>query len=183
MIGNNERRQIIEDEDRRCSEVSDLIGELKREEELTPTSAQRIFERLRGILLDGDAEIAWDDAWDALDHLVPKHSSALPLLFTMSEDNGDGGQRSRYLRYWAIRAIGKVGVGRRCSPGARPRLDLGACGEGARVPRVSPPQYGQDRARGELKSVTCRSECRFAHWGNYQPDSAGRGETPAFAYT
>jgi len=77
---------------------------------LSKPELEQIIGTLDRILRSDDAEIDWDDAWDAMDFFGPNRAAALDRLSKMAHDRGNDKSEDHYARKWALRVIKRLDV-------------------------------------------------------------------------
>lgn len=88
--------------------LTDAFSTLRRRSSLTEEEAERVFGGIFRILRDEESEFEWDDAWDTLDHLRPRHAAAIPVLVNALFGKFSESLRDEYAKHYAIRALVKV---------------------------------------------------------------------------
>lgn len=82
---------------------------LKAMEPLSYSDAERIFPGIFRILNDEESEIDFDDAWDTLDLLGPRHAAGIPVLAgILVSGNRSEKHRIGYATDYVIKAMGKI---------------------------------------------------------------------------
>ncbi|MDQ2799534.1 MAG: hypothetical protein M3Y13_07830 [Armatimonadota bacterium] len=88
--------------------LSRALLQLSTGDPLSDTDIEAVLAEIDQTLRNRDAQIDWDDAWDALDRLIPVHQNAAPFLCRMMMATGTNSSRDLHARLWALRALGKT---------------------------------------------------------------------------